>query len=74
MIGATPQVAHTDSWFRLIVEGAPTALLMVDAARRITLVNHGAEELFGYPREELLGSSVEVLLPERFAAQHPGLV
>ncbi|MEZ4369697.1 MAG: PAS domain S-box protein [Polyangiaceae bacterium] len=74
MIGATPQVAHTDSWFRLIVEGAPTAMLMVDAARRITLVNHGAEELFGYPREELLGSSVEVLLPERFAAQHPGLV
>ncbi|MGE0321041.1 MAG: PAS domain S-box protein [Polyangiaceae bacterium] len=74
MTRATPQAAHTDSWFRLIVEGAPTAMLMVDAARRITLVNHGAEELFGYLREELLGNSVEVLLPERFAAQHPGLV
>ncbi|MCB9587571.1 MAG: PAS domain S-box protein [Polyangiaceae bacterium] len=74
MTGTTPQGAHTDSWFRLIVEGAPTAMLMVDAERRITLVNQGAEDLFGYTRDELLDSLIEVLLPERFAGQHPELV
>ena len=42
--------AHADSWFRLIVEGAPTAMLMVDDRRRITLLNQGAEKLFGYSR------------------------
>ena len=35
---------------------------------RITLVNSQAERLFGYPREELLGKPVEVLVPERFAS------
>ncbi|MEZ4233996.1 MAG: PAS domain S-box protein [Polyangiaceae bacterium] len=66
--------AHADSWFRLIVEGAPTAMLMVDDRRRITLLNQGAEKLFGYSREELMGRPVEALLPERFAGQHPALV
>ncbi len=74
MSGDSPTSAPGESWFRLIVENAPTAMLMVDAARRITLVNQGAEQLFGYSRQELMGSVIEVLLPERFAAQHPALI
>lgn len=74
MTGKSPDSAHTDGWFRLIVEGAPTAMLMVDGSRRITLLNQGAVELFGYSKEELIGSLVEVLLPQRFATQHPAHV
>ena len=34
-------------------------------------MNTHAEELFGYKREELLGKLIEILVPERFASQHP---
>ena len=58
--------------FRLVVEGAPNAMLKVDCRRVIDLVNRRAEELFGYTREELIGQSIEVLIPERFRAAEPG--
>lgn len=57
---------------QLVVEATPSAILMVDASGSITLVNSHAEELFGYTREELLGQSVDVLVPERYRAAHPG--
>lgn len=56
----------------LAVEAAPNAIVMVDATGRITLVNAQVESLFGYPRAELIGQMVEILVPERFRAAHPG--
>lgn len=47
-------------------------MVIVDAAGLITLVNAEAERLFGYPRAEMVGSRVELLVPERFRAGHPG--
>jgi PAS domain S-box-containing protein len=58
--------------FRLVVEAAPSALLMVDAHGAMTLVNSQTERLFGYSRDELLGQPVEMLVPERFRAALPG--
>ena len=40
--------------------------------RRIVLVNAQTEISFGYPREELLGQSIEILVPERFRQRHSG--
>lgn len=60
--------------FRIAVEAAPNAMLIVDKSRRITLVNRKTEELFGYERAELLGQFVEVLVPERSRPQHPGFI
>ena len=45
---------------------------MIDAEGRIVLVNREVERLFGYPREELLGRPVELIVPERFHGAHPG--
>lgn len=59
--------------FEQAVEAAPNAMLMTDATGRIVLVNRETERLFGYARNELLGQSVEALVPMRFAAGHPGL-
>ena len=56
--------------FRALLESAPDAMVIVDQRGRIVLVNSRTEELFGYPRQELLGYSVEILVPERFHGQH----
>jgi PAS domain S-box-containing protein len=57
--------------FRVAVEAAPNAMIMVDHAGRIALLNSQAETLFGYTRAELVGRPIEVLVPERYRRQHP---
>src|SRR5216684_1293686 len=59
--------------FRQVVESAPSAMVMIGPAGLIEMINAQSEALFGYPREELLGRSIEVLVPERFRRNHPGL-
>jgi len=58
---------------RLVVEAAPNAMVMIDRAGAIVMVNAQAERVFGYPRAELVGQPVEMLVPERFRGHHPGL-
>ena len=58
------------SRLRAAVESAPSGLLMIDAAGRIVLVNRQIEVLFGYPREELLGQPVEMLVPVALREDH----
>jgi two-component system sensor histidine kinase/response regulator len=56
---------------RLVVEAIPSALVVVDEAGVVTLVNAEGERLFGYTRAELLGMPVELLVPERYRGTHP---
>ncbi|HEU0122738.1 MAG TPA: PAS domain S-box protein [Bryobacteraceae bacterium] len=56
---------------REIVESAPVAMVMIDRAGLIVLVNAEAEALFDYNRSELLGQSVEILIPPRYRGLHP---
>jgi PAS domain S-box-containing protein len=57
--------------FRLLFEEAPVGMLMMSAGGRIALVNARIETLFGYPREELLGEPIEMLIPLRLGGQPP---
>jgi PAS domain S-box-containing protein len=59
--------------FRLVVEAAPNAMVMIDRAGKIALVNTEAERVFRYSRAELVGQPVEMLVPEQFRRHHPGL-
>jgi two-component system sensor histidine kinase/response regulator len=59
--------------FNLVVEAAPNAMILVNERGRMTLVNVQTEKLFGYARSELLGQSIEMLVPERFRTGHAGL-
>lgn len=52
-------------------ECCPDALLVSDPSGRVVLCNRQMETMFGYGRSELVGQSVEVLLPERFRKIHP---
>ncbi|MBI5176146.1 MAG: PAS domain S-box protein [Candidatus Melainabacteria bacterium] len=58
--------------FRLVVEAAPNGMILVDQAGEVVLVNSQVEKMFGYPQEELVGRPIEVLVPERYRAAHPG--
>jgi hypothetical protein len=56
-----------------LVESAPDAIVVVDPAGRIIMVNAQTEMFFGYDRSELLGQPLEILMPERLRAAHVGL-
>ncbi len=59
------------SAFEQFLEFVPDAIVGVGAEGKMVLVNAQAEKLFGYPREKLIGQTVEMLVPERFHALHP---
>ena len=65
-----PMEAQSENWFRLVVEAAPNAMLIVSESGEIALVNRKAEALFGYERNELLRMNVGQLIPPRWRAAH----
>jgi len=67
-------LAPNPEMFRLIVEAAPHAIVVVNPRRLIALVNRRTEELFGYSRDELVGQPTEILVPMQFRKAHPGHV
>jgi PAS domain S-box-containing protein len=60
----------SEAKFAGIVSIAADAILSVDENQRITFFNEGAEEIFGYDRSEVIGTSLDRLIPERFRAVH----
>jgi PAS domain S-box-containing protein len=53
-----------------LLDAAPDAMVIIDAEGRLVLVNAQTERLFGYPRSDLVGQSVDLLLPEHFRASY----
>lgn len=62
---------RADKRFRMAVESAPNAMVMVDGNQNVVLVNAEAERLFGYTREEMMGRSVQHLIPQDHRNDHP---
>jgi len=67
-----PQSPGSHTMFEKLFEASPDAIVVTDAEGRITSINSQVERLFGYGRQQLIGESVEILVPERFRKAHPG--
>jgi len=61
----------SDELARTLLDLAPDATVVVDAHGAIVFANAQVEQTFGYRAEEIVGSSVETLLPDRFRGAHP---
>lgn len=61
---------RSDERLREVIESAPDAVIITDADGTIIVANQQCHELFGYPRDELLGKVVETLLPEAARDRH----
>ncbi|MBV8196651.1 MAG: PAS domain S-box protein [Candidatus Eremiobacteraeota bacterium] len=57
---------------REVLESAPDAIVIVDERGRIVLSNAQTEKLFGYRRDELIGQTVDALVPSHFRGTHAG--
>jgi PAS domain S-box-containing protein len=66
------QRKQAEERFRLLIETAPTGILICDEKGRITEGNAQLQRMFGYTREELIGQAVEMLVPEQHRAGHVG--
>ncbi len=56
----------SEARFKALFQGAPDAIIITDKNSRVVLVNNQAITLFGYSMDELMGNSVDILIPERF--------
>jgi len=63
----TTHLVQMEGRYRGLLEAAPDAMVVVNVAGEIVLLNVRAEEQFGYSRDELIGQKVKNIIPEGFA-------
>ena len=64
------ELSKAENKFRKLLESAPDAMVIVNRNGVIRLVNAQTEKMFQYTREEMIGQSVEILIPGDFAKHH----
>jgi PAS domain S-box-containing protein len=68
----TEVLSDSEHTFRELLEVAPDAMVLVNRAGNIELVNSQTEVVFGFSRQEMLGQPLEILIPERSRSEHVG--
>lgn len=67
---ARSQSLETERHFRIALEASPCAMVIVNRSGKIVMLNSRAEKMFGYRRDELLGQTIEILMPEASRKEH----
>ena len=70
-LGEKEAPQHAQTLFEKLFIASPDAIVATDGDGHISAANPAAERIFGYTQTELIGNSVEILIPERFRRQHP---
>lgn len=65
--------SSSTEFLQKIIDSAPIGMLILRKDGTIVFLNAMVEKLFGYPLGELVGQKIEILVPERFRDQHPGM-
>lgn len=65
-VRVSAELQRSQAYTRAVLESAPDAMVIVNNEGEIQLANAETEKLFGYGREELVGSQVEMLIPDRY--------
>ena len=70
--GSNPMEDHSGSDIpvRMIVETAMDGIISMDANQNIVLFNSAAEAIFGWRAAEVIGQSIDKLIPGRFRTDH----
>jgi PAS domain S-box-containing protein len=74
MVGVCADITErklAEERFRMAVDAAPAAMLMVDQRGTIVLTNALTERFLGYTRDEIIGQPLDRLVPPRFREHHP---
>lgn len=71
---AEEALRESEAKFAGILAIAADAIITVDARQRILHFNHGAEQIFGYAEDDIVGQPLDRLLPDRFVMAHRGHV
>lgn len=66
----TAEHRRAETMFHGLLESAPDAMVIVSSDGRIMLANAQTDQMFGYPRQDLVGRRVETLIPHRFRGGH----
>lgn len=61
----------TENVFNILFEAASEGIIVVDASQKIVSSNIAANEMFGYDKGELVGQSLNILIPRKYKANHP---
>lgn len=70
MGGTARRLEKSEERFRSVAQYAADAIVTADAYGTIETWNQGAEEMFGFPEDEVIGRKVSMLMPDRFRPRH----
>lgn len=65
-----PSSKDSSSWYRVLADSAPDAIITMDSQSVILSVNPATERIFGYKADELIGKKMTILMPERMRQPH----
>ena len=74
LVEAQDNLKKSTEWLQSILDIAPEAIIVFNSEQCITVFNRGAESIFGYRVDEVIGKPLEMLISENFHVAHPHLI
>ena len=71
---AEAEIRRHTNWLERLIATTQDAVISIDRQARIVLFNPGAERIFGYTRNEIVGQKVNLLMAEPYATEHDGYI